>query len=176
MLNLSKFVGKKVIWVGRDKETELDYIFFEGFEGLCIEEGTELSDGRDVAFKISEARLEEAKSIVKLNELLNKEPMNPLVGESLRAAHNVMVCDLKDDDVREEFNPSELEISLDAVEARLPKGVTALIDSTTCQLHPGLDAVEAKLPGVFTKQPSATLYPTLDMVGGEVNPSGGTHG
>jgi hypothetical protein len=72
MLCLSKYVGKKLMWVGNDGDEGTTILLFEGFGGFSISEdnATEIVDGRDVASKLISEKLDVALNVVKLKEIL----------------------------------------------------------------------------------------------------------
>jgi hypothetical protein len=71
---LNKIVDKKLIWCGYDENQEIFYLFFEGMDAIAVQEASIIADGKVVAEKILEEKLDEANHLLKLKSIVDAKP------------------------------------------------------------------------------------------------------
>ena len=70
-MNIESLIGKKLVWIGMDKESERTYLFFEGMQAIAVDDIASVEDGEEIAKNIVGAGYSQAASIMKLKEVLD---------------------------------------------------------------------------------------------------------
>lgn len=69
-MKLESFIGQKLLWVGKDEESERTYLLFERMSALAVDEAVVVEDGLRIADDILKDKLEQAEHILSLKAIL----------------------------------------------------------------------------------------------------------